>query len=143
MMEEKFEYIPYAESVLLKQMGFDESCRGYWFKNPVDEKWEITYPEEPFDDWHVNSDVLAITYQHAFDWLRRVCKLSHVIVARSWEANVIKWSIWGEELTRHMLMLAIDKDKEDNPYDTYDEAQYAALKGLIDLFEKRKTWKNA
>jgi hypothetical protein len=63
---------------------------------------------------------------------------------RSWEEDVIKWSVWVDELKLHHFLLAVSDEngdyRDDDPYDSKEEAIEAAIlfifRHLKNHFEK-------
>ncbi len=63
---------------------------------------------------------------------------------RSWEENIVKWSVWIDELKLHCFMLAAENedgdDRQDDPYDTKEEGIEVAIlfifRHLKNHFEK-------
>ncbi len=65
----KERYCSYELSKLLKEKGFDESCRAYWW----DERDVLAFcdfPKTTEDLRYKDSQYLAPTHQMACDWLR-------------------------------------------------------------------------
>jgi hypothetical protein len=69
------DFIPYQESYILKQLGFDEGCFGFYDRNQVlvIQNCEVT-------DFHKDSlQCIAPTWQQAFRWFREKYNLVHEI----------------------------------------------------------------
>ena len=107
------DFVPYQEALELKQLGFDEPCFG-WFASDRTLVKEVTEKSD---------FTLAPTYSQAFRWFREKHNLKSCIMFRtSMEDNkeYYDWLIKGQEVVyRH--------------FNTYEEAELACLKKLIDL----------
>ena len=105
------EFIPYEEALTLKQLGFYyESVSGY------------SYP---------NSENLlahAILYQQAFRWFREKYQLySWVKVEYEYGGQSYGIYITGER----------QSDIANGPFNTYEEAELACLKKLIEIVKNK------
>jgi hypothetical protein len=60
------EFIPYEESLVLKELGFDEPCYGYYGSHQV-YFWTVKTPGHYDND---NNALPAPLYQQAFRWFR-------------------------------------------------------------------------
>jgi len=112
------EFIPYEQALALKELGFNEICLSrYWkevlqipsnaiWANPIGLSKEMDY-------------VAAPLYQQAFRFFREEYRLD---VRPS--QNINKW--W---FTYGSIV-------SDKVYDTYEEAELACLKKLIEIVKK-------
>ena len=117
------DFVPYQEALELKQLGFDEPCFAR-FNNDGD--LLIAHTEKYIIDNGVDRSeffTLAPLFQQAFRWFREKHNLKSCIMFRtSMEDNkeYYDWLIKGQEVVyRH--------------FNTYEEAELACLKKLIDL----------
>ena len=60
------EFVPYDESLALKELGFDEDCFGYYVNAELDLTWKFS-DCSLYQDTHIS--ILAPLYQQAFRWL--------------------------------------------------------------------------
>jgi len=118
------EFIPYELALELKELGFDESCLG-WFKNN-----ELT---TSFNDLYTNPKergkrfeiIKAILYQQAFRWFREKYNLKFHIR----EDN---WNNWCS-----VYILISDEHERVGDYLTYEEAELECLKKLIQIIKNK------
>ena len=125
------DFIPYNEALVLKELGFDEPCfgiiTGVYGENPPlvvelagSKEWKretLTYCTSWQEGW-----VLIPLYSQAFRWFRDNHNLTHM-VSDNLEAFV--FAVEGA------LMFG-------KIYDTYEEAELACLKKLIEIVKQIK-----
>ncbi len=119
------EFIPYAEALAMKELGFNEPC----FACFIDKQFGInpTYQNsQEFKGW-----LVAPLYQQIFKWFRE--KHGFIgIVRRDYDRNYNGW--WFEILYQKQ---EFDKPSviwdEMTNVDTHQEAQMACLKKLIEI----------
>lgn len=109
----KNEFIPYEQALELKELGFDEPCFGY-FRN-----------KEVVIEFCFNDIILtAPLYQQAFRWFREKHGLYKEIRKASSIVNEFKFvEIYYKD----------NKDFFIGGHDTYEEAELACLKKLIEI----------
>jgi hypothetical protein len=140
----KKEFVPYGLALELKQLGFDEPCFGYYVDGElrgINLGMEELGGVEPYYQrfgFHTLSNhdidnpnkivVTAPTYSQAFRWFREKYNLKSCIMFRtSMEDNkeYYDWLIKGQEVVyRH--------------FNTYEEAELACLKKLIQIVKENK-----
>jgi hypothetical protein len=108
----KNEFIPYEQALALKGLGFDELCFG-WYNERQTLLW---FTQDNF--WHDMDEAECIVplYQQAFRWFREKCGLRHFIEYDNGYYNAVIQPIL---VYSHC--------------DTYEEAELACLKKLIEL----------
>jgi hypothetical protein len=120
------EFVPYTESLDLKELGFDEKCLGYYIKNSS--LWcnwlDVKFNDDPSND---KEDFVADAplYQQAFRWFREnhglIYSIGHIGHTNTWVYEIINMRIAGP----------------DYGYgETYEEAELACLKKLIEIVKK-------
>jgi hypothetical protein len=111
------EFIPYELALELKQLGFKERCLGYYIElvNPNQGILTIEQCDKNIDG------CLAPTYAQAFRWFRKEHALESYIRANLF-VDVPK-----------SYQFYIDENIDDIWYDTYEEAEIACLKKLIEI----------
>ena len=131
------EFVPYAESLELKELGFDEPCLGAWaehgFMTPNDVSTlqdDITI--EDIENTQDENMCLSPLYQQAFRWFRDK-KLSDACICRYQsrdDGGVYYYYIinhdFGIKETRHL--------KEG--FFSYEQAELACLRKLIEICRK-------
>jgi hypothetical protein len=140
----KPEFIPYELALELKQLGFDDSSFGRFYTKPnckmfnVDEKGRA-YPIKNIskklykvgEDYVLNDGnvIVAPTYSEAFRWFREKHNY-HVII----DFNQSKNNKWYYGIIQIDHNISISPDVE---FESYEEAEIAALKELIKTIKDR------
>ena len=116
----KKEFIPYEQALELKELGFDEPCFG-WF---TDTHLRIGFVQSK----HVQgeNEILAPLYQQAFRWFRE-------------KHNIDSYHI---EPTNNMFgnfygVLGLRTATFNGGFKTYEEAELACLKKLIEILKQK------
>ncbi len=132
------EFVPYAESLELKELGFDEPCLGAWaehgFMTPNDVSTlqdDITI--EDIENTQDENMCLSPLYQQAFRWFRDkklfdacICRYQSRDDGGIYYYYVINHD-FGIEETRHL--------KEG--FFSYEQAELACLKKLIEIVKNK------
>ena len=113
------EFTQYQEALDLKKLGFDEYCFA-WYDS---EDQEILNYDNTRNScgWLNGNDCTAPTYSQAFRWFRQEYALESYIRANLC-VDVPK-----------TYQFNIDDNIDDVWYDTYEEAELACLKKLIEI----------
>ena len=123
MGELKKEFIPYEQSLALKQLGFDEPCFGYFNVTIHLGIGAFTFKESNKDttDSYGNKVLLRPTFSQAFRWFRE------------------KYNLFGEVNIHTYFIYNISNDgfemikQYDKLTNTYEEAELACLRKLIEI----------
>jgi len=128
------EFIPYAEALDLKELGFDESCFGFYYRTSNKEiKLELNIVEK--DEYFT----LAPLYQQAFRWFRENYNIQCSI-------NFYSESLGTKKIPNHYEIqihyLSNNKwcyfENIDNKiYLTHEEAELECLKKLIEIVKQK------
>ena len=115
------EFIPYEEALALKELGFDEPCIKYYWTDGMFAKGY----EDPFNYNKRDNVISAPLYQQAFRWFRK---------------NKIRSSVSEFDINNYMYFIddGIWRDIEVPGYDTYEEAELACLKNLIEVVKENR-----
>jgi hypothetical protein len=116
------EFIPYEQALELKELGFNELCLFYYTDN---EALRIYHQSEIYDDL-----VGAPLYQQAFRWFREKYGIMYIVYN-----NTENW-----KNTFHGAYSKINSDYESDytdDYNTYEEAELACLKKLIEIVKNK------
>jgi len=118
------EFVPYAEALALKELGFDEP----WFS--VYEKQKINWLDGTYQN-HLNwKDVVsAPLYQQAFRWLLKTHNLYAVLIP----TITMHWTFKTMTFIEEPVEVPPYKHVEAIDYSTYEEAELACLRKLIEL----------
>ena len=121
------EFIPYEQSLELKELGFDETCFGYY--DNIGKLFFNTNGQPVGKDWVwegnqiVPTDMaLAPLYQQAFRWFREK-KLGAIV-------SQFGWGIENE-------FGQIIYNSNDENILCYEEAELACLKKLIEILKTK------
>jgi hypothetical protein len=109
----KEEFVPYELALKLKQLGFDEPCFLYWWKNESGYILaDIIYDEVR------TLDFKAPLFQQAFRWFRE--KYGVHASPRKYDENYwwVEWGSWTSSV-----------------FETFEEAELACLDKLIEIVE--------
>ena len=129
------EFVPYEQSLELKDLGFDEPCFIYWVYDGV----EITYStSHNKSGWSIigfkNSQMLkkaglctAPTFSQAFRWFRE--KYNYDVSIKKRKFEIEKLEIYEESDPDYYFT--------DFPFDSYEESQLKCLKKLIEIVKQK------
>jgi hypothetical protein len=118
----KKEFVPYELAVKLKELGFNEPCLAYY---DVDEGYNIGYTF-CYSDRESQPEIgySAPLFQQVFRWFREKYNYNHSIVFTKHP--------FGTDEYQYMILLEDDECVEIN-FKTYEEAELACLKKLIEI----------
>jgi len=142
------DFVPYKESLDLKELGFDKPCFGFWdgynggshlfFKPRVKYHWLVklftpqpditSYSQGLLEYKEGDNAVLAPTFSQAFRFFREKYKLHSTITSISQES-------WQWHITKPGESLG--KLYEEDFYN-YEEAEVACLRKLIEILKENK-----
>jgi len=142
------EFIPYEQALELKELGFNEPCfmfyeQGTSSKYPqkgiVDDYWGDyseprdwnSIPNKPWKPFCLC--VSAPLYQQAFRWFREKKMLAEIKAVEDW--NTWGFRIFEEDCMSPFYMSYYDYDVND--YNSYEEAEVACLKKLIEIAKNK------
>ena len=118
------EFVPFTESLELKELGFNEPCFGYY-----------NYNGSHFFKFKPRTDDKNLTkaplYQQAFRWFREKYKL-HIEI-RSYTARFFTIVIQEcKDIVKYIEYGGINLK-----FNTYEEAELACLKKLIEIVKNK------
>ena len=120
-------FIPYQQSLELRELGFDEICLTHYWGNDI--------LNEAYGGWMKNSNtkyVMSPTWEQAFKWFRDNYNLIGLVEGGYDNGkNIFTYVIW-DGFKDNMI---------DEYFDTYEEAQLKCLiqlKCLVQLIKIRK-----
>lgn len=131
------DFVPYKEALALKELGFDEKCCAIYrdlgdkSKSPytefahVSKKGKMTFLSNSDATWMLTKP----TYSQAFRWFRDIRKLDSIIVPSGDSTG---------KTNGYYYELIFDFSKENfesETYRTYEEAELACLKKLINTIK--------
>ena len=126
------EFLPYDESLALKELGFDEPCIRGWDKNG-----KIWY--------HPDSDIVLdnLTFSQAFRWFRKKYGLqSYINPELSFSYNNPKYTVIFIKTTKNFTTYKDDtiwvrENIERKRFNSYEEAELELLKKLIEIVKNK------
>lgn len=123
----KKEFIPYEQALKLKELGFDKECLAFYHQ---DERLEVDSLGIKRNHHRAKIGVLAPTFSQAFRWFREKYDIYPIIEAKNYFKSPIKW-IYSTCNVNGSLEVGI------NNHNTYEEAELACLKKLIELVKNK------
>jgi hypothetical protein len=131
----KNEFIPYEQALALKELGFDEPCFGGYYSNQDNVNlWFFKEAKNSDRDERVREGfATAPTYSQAFRWFREKHNLDS-FVKHLYKSTIKVGYYFGIDQYKG-VEFQMDFDAW---YDTYEEAELACLKKLIELSTQTK-----
>ena len=128
-------FLPYQQSLELRELGFDEIClTHYWGENILN---------EAYGGWMKNSNtkyVMAPTWEQAFKWLRENYDWQHSIEPtadqHSHKLGYNYW-IWNYKTGEEYHSMPKNRPSGDWVYETYEKAQLTCLNEIIKLIKTK------
>ena len=123
------EFVPYEIALALKELGFDEPINASWYSNEL-----VLIPQIGFSDSWINFNknnlfLSAPLYQQAFRWFREEHDLHNVPLG-------IKRIEDGETFYHINSPDWRPRFTCDELYETYEEAEVACLRKLIEIVKE-------
>jgi hypothetical protein len=118
----KQEFIPYEQALELKELGFDEKCFQIYNHNGFYDGWS-NIPKHLMKTF-----IDAPLYQQAFRWFREKYQLYAWIK--------VEYEYGGITPTYYITGKRQD-DIPGGPFNTYEEAELACLKKLIEIIKNK------
>lgn len=136
------EFIPYNEALELKELGFNESCLGYWSNWGTQEPFlltcELGTEKESCSIRRKNFLCTAPTFSQAFRWFREKYELfGEVIMYIPQEGDLdgCFTYVFSISSVENYTKKAVVNRKY---YTSYEEAELACLKKLIEIVKSQK-----
>jgi hypothetical protein len=125
------EFIPYEQALVLKELGFDkEICFGRWTTRPDCSGFLDTTKHSIYqgrDD--LNRQCLAPLYQQAFRWFRE--KYGYDVAIKKCTPSEYKFEI------EQLFVEGNNYYFIDFSFDTYEKAEVACLRKLIEIVKRK------
>jgi hypothetical protein len=128
----KNEFIPYEQALELKELGFDSNLIGGYKQDAVFyyEKGELYYDYRPmYSSTSHEGQILAPLYQQAFRWFREKHK-STIHIYQYQDTQRWDFDIYDNVQEEY--------DFGNPSYGTYEEAELACLKKLIEIVKGKE-----
>jgi hypothetical protein len=121
------EFIPYEQALALKQLGFNEPCIYYVNKNNEEFIYNFEIHPDEFI-YRCGGDIIKTPlYQQAFRWFREKCGLHRHI------CYFEDTTVWHSDIYDIKNGGLMNPPMELTNYKTYEEAELACLKKLIEI----------
>ena len=135
------EFVPYDESLALKELGFDEDCFGYYVNAELDLTWKFS-DCSLYQDTHIS--ILAPLYQQAFRWFRE----KHGLIGYIQTSYVTNKVVNNRNIPctprieftfgiTNTIGKSIFSSFKQGSFKTYEEAELEGLKKLIENFKQK------
>jgi hypothetical protein len=123
------EFVPYEQSLALKELGFDEPCFWCYLENDISAPADFSREGRVYPS---NSDLIldwvsAPLYQQAFRFIRE--KYGYDISIKKKKFEIGKLEIYGESDPDYYFI--------DFPFDSYEESELECLKKLIEIVKEK------
>ena len=133
------EFVPYEQALILKELGFDEPCFGYYTEDKMWRPASYSYEGTEYPWNSVWPYTTAPTFSQAFRWFREKYNLRGFIGFRpnvkQFDCHIYDMSLSGKEYVKQRTMEEFNKDPKVG---TYEEAELECLKKLIEIVKKQK-----
>jgi hypothetical protein len=129
------EFVPYELALRMKALGFDESCFGVYDNDDDNTFYEIRSSYSIGFSKNIEGRVLALTWQSAFRWFREKYKIEATTSCFYSKRLDIPY----EERQYHCHIIRDGVTSKGPKYKTYEEAETACLKKLIEIVEESKS----
>jgi len=148
------EFIPYEQALALKELGFDEPCLAYYNKKELFSFTQIC--NEPLKGHYIkmSNRLCTPTFSQAFRWFREKYGLVHEISWSKYKGGLnFDYDVFSlvlptddelgdeDDIASDKSMETydslVDKDFRYKESDTYEEAELACLKKLIEIVKKK------
>ena len=128
------EFVPYEQALALKELGFDEPCFGYYSEG------------ELILNSHTNNHMQrfrysAPTFSQAFRWFRDEYNWQHSIEPTADQHNHqlgYNYWIWNYKSGEEHYTMPKNKPTGDWKFKTYEEAELACLRKLIEIVKNKQ-----
>jgi hypothetical protein len=122
------DFVPYEQSLSLRELGFNEPCIKYFW---TDGMFAKNY-ENPFNHNKRNNTISAPLYQQAFHWLLEKHNLYGIIIP----TVTMAWTFKTMTIAQGMVEVPPYNHVEAYDYNSREEAELECLKKLIELVKK-------
>jgi hypothetical protein len=124
------EFVPYEESLALKELGFDEECLKYWNDFGKTSTYMRFQLLNDIDDW-CQDYIKAPLYSQAFRWFREKHNL-YQYIEPSFDCIKLGYQnySWLIKLRERVFI-------KNGTFKTYEEAELDCLKKLIEIVKNK------
>ena len=125
------EFLPYKESLELKELGFDEKCGACYYKKFNN---EIGYHKVYRNFNFVSLTVSAPTFSQAFRFFREKYKLHSCIVL---PINKIDYAYEIKNISENIRQDFLSEMQSGIIYSSYEKAELACIRKLIEIAKEQ------
>ena len=133
------EFVPYEQSLALKELGFDEPCFGV-----LCEEIKMVRVNDELRNWNDNvrngETTSAQTFSQCFRWFREKYEWQHSIEPtadqHSHQLGYNYW-IWNYKTGEEYHTMPKNRPSGDWEYKTYEEAELECLIKLIEIVKNK------
>jgi hypothetical protein len=120
------EFIPYEQALEFKELGFEEISLDAYYKTTDGGVSLVRFPDEERQINYPFERIPAPLYQQAFRWFRT--KGYRSTISSDYETGLYYFDVWYN--TQFMF-------ETNYQYQTYEEAELACLKKLIEIVKNK------
>lgn len=127
------EFLPYDESLALKELGFNEPCFGYY-------KYDELIIEGKYKNTDHGFSISAPLFSQAFRFFREKYSWQHSIQPTSDQHSFslgYNYWVWNYKTGEEYWTEPKDRPAGDWEYETYEEAELECLKKLIEIVKTK------
>jgi len=134
-------FVPHAESLKLKELGFDEPCFGahgtwgFMSSNDVNTLTDEVIQKDLDEKGYNEEDgvCLAPTFSQAFKWFRENHGFNNILIAYC-EYAIKSCNKWKYSFENPVSL----PSNWEGEYDSYEEAELECLRKLIEIVKEQK-----
>ena len=129
------EFVPYEQALVLKELGFNEPCFGYW----KSKNWLIQEKTRTDGYTHADQECSAPTFSQAFRWLREKYWYTALILCDSFQIVMqLSTSKTLDSKTWEWKPIYVTQTyHKEEGLKSYDESELACLKQLIEIAKEK------
>jgi hypothetical protein len=131
------DFVPYEESLELKQLGFDEPCGSFYDNKKELRRSLLEYPIiNSKNGFHEKYGIVTTpTYSQAFRWFREKYNILTIVYANA-SGYLFEWedAVGGT----HRGWSEYEGPNDSGVWDTYEDAELACLKKLIQIVKQKQ-----
>ena len=137
------EFLPYEESLALKELGFDEPCLAKYQKLAEFANYQLQLLQKERNCNRLDTAISAPLYQQAFRWFRKKHGLqSYINPELSFSYNNPKYTVIFIKTTKNFTTYKDDtiwvrENIERKRFNSYEEAELECLKKLIEIVKNK------
>lgn len=148
------DFVPYSEALVLRILGFDESCVYYVDKDNNIYIYNFETNPDEFIEWCGVNVIPAPLYQQAFRFFREKYKMIHQIYSLKYKGGVnYDYEIFSlvpptddnlgneDDVATDKSMETydslVDKNFKHDESETYEDAELACLQKLIEIVKQK------